>query len=636
MTQGEIPVLVQKTALQKAIEWFFLIICVITSIFHMYVAGFGGISATPHRVFHLMFMLVIIFLCMGGTKRPAWRWCIDITFSLLAVIISMQYMSAWLERTSFANFVGFVVPSTPEVIMGIIMIILVLEATRRTAGLVLVIVVLLFLLYAFFGQYLPGFLGHRGYSLNRIIGFLYLTQEGIYGTTTRISASFVILFVIFGAILEATGGGKVFIDIAYSLTGRFRGGSGKTAVVSSALMGMISGAPVANVVTTGPFTIPLMKRSGFPGHVAGAIEASASTGGMILPPIMGAAAFIMAENLGMSYARIAQAAFIPAILYFLCVFYMTDIMAIKYRVLGHPASELPKAKQVFIDGWYLILPLVVLVALIIWGFSVSYSAFWSILLALVVSHVNWKKRPGIMKILKALESGAKGATTVAGACAAAGIILGVINITGIGVRLSRIIIAFAGDNIIIAGGLTMVISLILGMGLPAVGVYMITAVLCAPALIHLGATELAAHMFVFYFGIMCNLTPPVALASYAAAGVAGSPLQKTAIAGFKMVVVTFLVPYFFLFSPLFLAQGATHLILLNFVFASVGLFIINSALMGYFKLYPLLVLERVFLFIGGMLIMQPVFFLALPGFALSVIVFGIYFYRGKKFQPKNP
>lgn len=634
MGQGEIPAIGQTviTTSQKVLGGIFLGFCVLTAVFHIYIAGIGAISATPQRALHLMLMLIAIFLCKGGTQRPAWRWVIDITFTLLVLGITLYYLAAWRYRTAYATFAGFIIPAPQEIIMGIIMIFLIMEATRRTTGMVLVIVVSCFLLYAFVGPFLPGFLGHQGYSLNRIVGFLYLTQEGIFGPPIGISANFVILFVIFGAILDATGGGKVFIDIAYSLTGRFRGGSGKTTVVASALVGLLSGSPVANVVTTGPFTIPLMKRSGFPGHVAAAIEASASTGGMILPPILGAAAFLMAENLGISYASIAHAALIPAVLYFFCIFYMTDVTAIKYRILGQPASELPRAKQVFIKGWHLILPLVFLVFMIVRGFSVSLSAFWAILLALVVSHINWKNRPGIMKIFKAMQSGVMGATTVASACASAGILLGIINITGIGVRLSRIIIAYSNDSLLIAGLLTMVISMILGLGLPVVAVYMIVAVLCAPALIGLGATELSAHMFVFYFGIMSNLTPPVALAAYAAAGIAGSPLQKTAITSFKMAIVTFLVPFFFLFSPLFLSQGPLPLVIFNFILAVIGLFIINSAIMGYFKMHPLFIVERVLLLVGGFLVMQPVFILALPGLALSVFIFWIYFRRGKKVE----
>jgi TRAP transporter 4TM/12TM fusion protein len=309
----------ELSKIQKIIKVLFLVFCVCTSLFHLYTAGIGVISATLQRVIHLALMMVVMFFCKGGLKRSVLRWVIDILCTLLVIAISVYYIRTWLDRTS--NMTGFVIAKDIEIVMGIIMILLVLEITRRATGYTLVIVTAFFIAYALFGSGLPGFLGHKGYSLNRIITYLFLVPEGIYGMPIKISANYIVLFVTFGAILETTGGGKTFIDLGYSLTGKFRGGSGKTAVVSSALMGTISGSSVANVVTTGPFTIPLMKRTGFPPEVAGAIEAIASTGGMILPPIMGSAAFLMAENLGASYAYIAKSALIPALLYYCCVFF---------------------------------------------------------------------------------------------------------------------------------------------------------------------------------------------------------------------------------------------------------------------------------------------------------------------------
>ena len=631
MSQPDNPGQLQETpkTSQKILKWIFLIICAGSTLFHLYTTGIGVIPATVQRVIHLMLIMIVIFFCMGGIKRSPVRWSIDVLCTLAAIFISVYYIHHWYQRT-FSATAGVIIATNFEIALGIIMVLLVLEITRRTTGWSLVVVVLVFLAYVFYGSNLPGFLGHRGYTLTRVITYLYLLPEGIYGLAIKISASFVVLFVTFGAILEATGGGQTFIDLGFALTGRFRGGSGKTAVISSALMGTISGSPVANVVTTGPFTIPLMKRAGFPPEVAGAIEAVASTGGMILPPVMGAAAFLMAENLGVSYAYIAKSAVIPALLYYLCIFFMTDLTAIKYNVMGQSKSELPVIKEVLKKGWHLMLPLVVLIGLIVYGKSVTYSAFWSIVLALVMSQLNFKNRTKFFNILKALQAGIMGSAAVAAACASAGIILGVINITGLGVRFSRIVIAFSNNNLFIACFLTMIISIILGMGLPAIAVYMITAVLCAPALIGMGATPLAAHMFVFYFGIMCNLTPPVALAAYAAAGISGSSINKTGYTAFRMAIVSFMVPYFFIYSQYFLMQGSVFLIILNFIFAAAGTWIISVVVTGHFKMHKLLPLERILLAIGGFLIVQPVFWLAAPGVVISGIVFWFYLKRGKK------
>jgi len=617
---------------QKVFGIFSLLFCVGTGLFHLYYSGYGHMSATILRAVHLALMLTVVFLFRGGKGRNLVSRILDVVLALAVLGISGYYIHIWLQRMSAGSFTGFVIPNSADIITGILMILIILEATRRTTGYTLVIVVILFLLYALFGSELPGFLGHKQYSLSRIVGFLYLTNEGIYGTPIAISSSFIVLFVIFGAILEQTGGGQAFIDLGFGLTGRFRGGSAKTSVVSSALFGSISGSPVANVVTTGAFTIPLMKRSGFPAHVAGAVEAVASTGGLILPPVMGSAAFLMAEYLGITYQKVAIAALLPAILYYACAFFMADLSAVRYGVLGHSKSELPRIPEILKRDWFTLIPLGVLIyLLLILGRSPTYSAYWSIVIAIVLSQLAAviRRRVPIRQLLAGIKSGVIGSTSVVAACASAGIIMGVVSITGLGPRFASIVIYLSGRSLLVAAFLTMIISIVLGTGLPAVAVYVLTAVLCTPALISLGVSPIAAHMFVFYFSIVSSLTPPVALAAYAAAGISGSSINKTGFTAFKMAIVAYFVPYFFLYSPLLLMKGPWHLIVLNMVLAILGTGVISIAVTGVLKTERLRIWERIVVFVGGFLLAFPEFWLALPGTALTAIGLGSYLHRAR-------
>ena len=424
---------------------------------------------------------------------------------------------------------------------------------RRSIGPELPIVAIIFLLYAYFGPKLPGLLGHRGYDLRRIIYHTYLTTEGIFGTPLSVSSTYVFLFILFGAFLDKTGVGKFFIDMAFSLTGHMRGGPAKTAVVASCLMGSISGSSVANTVTTGAFTIPLMKRVGYKPHFAGAVEAAASTGGQIMPPVMGAAAFIMAEFTGISYLEIIISAAIPAILYYLAVGTMVHLEACKLGLRGVSRAELPHTRDVLVKI-YLLLPVVFIIYFLVKGFTPFKAAYWGIigtvLIGIVDVIVNYllrhegqiNVRQYIVNMIDALADGARGSVSVAMACATAGIVVGVVTLTGLGLKVATLIIALAGGNLLLTLFFTMIASIILGMGLPTTAKYIVLATMAAPALTDLGVPLMAAHLFILYFGVIADVTPPVALAAYAGAGIAGANAMQTgftALVGFGRISNSF-------------------------------------------------------------------------------------------------
>jgi TRAP transporter 4TM/12TM fusion protein len=437
---------------------------------------------------------------------------------------------------------------------------------------VLPVVALVFLAYLFFGQYLPPSIGHRQYSLNRIVTILYFGTEGLFGSAIGVSSTIIIIFILFGSLLSASGGGKVFIDLAFALTGRYRGGAAKTAVLSSALMGTVSGSPIANVVTTGTFTIPLMKKSGYRAHVAGAVEAVASTGGQIMPPIMGAAAFIMAEYIGVPFSTVAWAAVIPAILYFVSIFIIVDVEALKNGIHGLPVAGLPRIRKTLREGWPLLAPLGLLLVLILSNYSVTYSVFYSTVLLMIVwlFRLKFNVKEFVRGLMYAFKDTIRSASSVVAACACAGIIVGTIQLTSIGLRLCALIEVMAQGYLLIALVFSMVVAVIMGMGLPTTVLYIILSVIIAPALVNLGAAKLQAHMFVFYFGCMSSITPPVALAAFGAAPIAKAPYTRIGWTAFRFGLVAFIIPYMFMFGPAIMFQGAWHEILMAFASSLVG------------------------------------------------------------------
>ena len=609
--------------LGRAIAWFMIV----GSLFHLYTGGFGLLSTMSQRSLHLMFMCVPVFFLFAsspkGAKKLLWY---DVLLGLLVLASSLYIFLTWSQQTMRVGDV-----SMWTLVFGAIMLVGVIEATRRTASSALAIIAALFLLYTYFGKYLPGGLAHRGYSLTRIIDFFYATSEGIYGMPIGVSASLVVLFVIFGAVLSVTGGGQFFIDSTFSLAGRWRGGTAKTAVVGSSLMGMISGSPIANVATVGTFTIPLMKRGGFSPNIAAAIEALSSSGGILMPPVMGAAAFIMAEYLGKSYNEVCISAIIPAVLYYACIFVIVDLKAVKEGLRGFSKEQLPDIKQVMKNGWHLILPIVALIGFLMIAWSPNKAVFWSIVILAIVSYFYRHTRLTLSRFLKAMEDGAKETIPIAVACAGAGIIVGSLGMTGLGVKFSSSLMALCHGSQIIALFLTMIASLILGMGMPATAVYILSAALLAPPLINLGVTPIAAHFFIFYFSVISCITPPVALTAYAAAGLAKTDPGKAGWTAFYYGILAYIIPYIFVYTPTLLWQGSLAWIIISFLFALIGVFSLGIALEGYL-FGKCSAVERVLFAVAGLLCVYAEIVSDIVGVVLLAVLIVLHRKRSPKLK----
>ena len=477
-------------------------------------------------------------------------------------------------------------PTTLDLLAGGIAIVVVLELTRRSNGWALVVVALLALAYALAGPYLPGVLAHRGYSPVRLIEHLYLSTEGIWGVPLGVSADFVYLFVLFGAVLDVAGGGELFIGLSTKIAGATRGGPAKTAALASALMGSLSGSAVANVVTTGSFTIPVMKRTGFSPRFAGAIEAAASSGGQLMPPIMGAGAFILATWTSIPYVRVALAAAIPAVLY-----YVALLTAIHFRALQRDLPASTGSAQPTLPRLHLLLPLGVIVVFLALGRSPMRAAYWGVLSAVILAMARAATRLDWDKAKQALLSAGSGTVQVAAACAAAGVVVGVASLTGIGLRMSEFIITLSGGQLPVALVLTALGAVILGMGLPTTAAYVVLAALGAPALTELGVSMLPAHLFIFYFGALSNVTPPVALAAYAAAGIAGGTPVRTAVTALSLAITGFVVPFMFVYGPPLILDGTVLAIVGSFITAAVGVAALAGAVIGFVRA-PLAIWER--------------------------------------------
>lgn len=476
-----------------------------------------------------------------------------------------------------------------------------------------------FLLYAYFGPFLPGFLAHRGYGIADIAEYMYLTTEGLYGIAIGVSSTYIILFIIFGAFLQKSGMGLLFNDIALTLAGSGKGGPAKVAVVSSAFLGSINGSAIANVVTTGAFTIPLMKKIGYEKNFAGAVEAAASCGGQILPPIMGASAFIMAEYLNMQYITIAICAIIPAVLYYCGIMIIVHIRAAKLGLTGLPKEELPRLSVTLKERGHLLIPLLGLVVILIKGYTPIFAATTSIILTIIISFLKKETRMSLKDMSQALENGARTALGVGMACAVVGLIIGVATLTGFGLKLAGIILMLGQGKLFLTLVLTMITCIILGMGLPSIPAYIITATMAAPALTKLGISPLAAHMFVFYFAILANLTPPVALAAFAGAGIAkGDPMQ-TGFQAVKLASAGFLVPYVFAYSPALLLIDSPWSSTLFFTLTTLlGILALGAALENH--LFASLTFpQRIAVFISSFLLIYPGYYISVCGAVILLL-----------------
>jgi TRAP transporter 4TM/12TM fusion protein len=607
------------------------------SLFQLYTAVFGVFTAQIQRTVHLGFALSLIFLLFPGNRKKKQKGKFQITwYDGILAILSIGVGAYWpLFFEDLVMSVGRL--TTLDFAVGLIAILLVLEATRRAVGLPIMIIAIIFVLYGIFGEYLPGFLSHRGLSLDRLVQTMFFTTEGILGTPLAVSSTFIFLFLLFGSFLIRTGVGQYFNDLSIAIAGRSIGGPAKVAIFSSALQGTISGSSVANVVTSGAFTIPMMKKLGYKKEFAGAVEASASTGGQLMPPIMGAAAFLMVEFIGngITYWDIAKAAAIPAILYFAGIWIMTHFEAKRLGLRGLTKEEMPSRKEVF-GKIYLLIPILAIVLLLMSNITVTHAALYSILISIVVGFINKAARMKFIDIVYALVDGARTALAVAAATAAAGIIVGIVTKTGLGLKLANGLIELSGGYLIPTLMLTMVAALILGMGSPTTANYVITSTIAAPAMILLGVPDLPAHLFVFYFGIIADITPPVALAAFAAAGVSGGEPIRTGIESSKLAIAAFIIPYIFVLSPELLMIDTTWMEVIWVVFtAMVGMIAIGAGVIGYW-MRAMHWLERILAVIVGLLLIYPESISDITGIIMFVVLLTLQYVwkRNNTSKPK--
>lgn len=605
------------TGMPMSIKKLAGVIAVAMALFHMYTGGMRLLPGMQQRAVHLAFALALIFLLYPegqGKEKGVAKRVFNFAFALCGLIAG-GYVYFQYEPLSFR--VGS--PNNWDIIVGLTLIILVLEASRRMLGWALPITAMVFLAYAAFGSYLPVIVRHSGYSFERIVTQVALTPEGIFGIALGVSASYVALFVILGAFLEEFQAGQLFINIALSLFGKMRGGPAKAAIGASSLFGMISGSQVANVVSTGVLTIPLMQRVGYKPEFAGAVEAAASTGGMFLPPVMGATAFLIAEVLQVHYFDVAAAAIIPALLYYVTLFIIVHLRAVKRDLKGIETDGLG-VKSLIKQKGHLLIPLLVLCYfLFVTRESPSKAAFWSVISCPLACMLRSNTRLNFRTVLNALIKGARLALVVASATATAGIIIGVINLSGLGLRLSGILIDLAGGNLFLLLILTMLSSIVLGMGLPPVASYIVLAVLAAPALVNLGVEPMAAHLFIFFFGTISAVTPPVALAAYAAAGVAKSNPTRTGLVAFRLTLAAFIIPYMFVYGPALIFKGSAGEIVMAVISALIGVTALAIALEGYLK-EPVQFISRLLYFAAALLLIKVGFLSDVIGFAVFVLV----------------
>ncbi|WP_213684315.1 TRAP transporter permease [Roseicyclus sp.] len=647
----------QMTAPQAQEPWIVLrviaVVGIVLSLFHLYAAGVQPLGLFYQRPIHLGFILVLCFLIYPvwgrGRARGALGWAIDGTLIAAGILVG-----AWLP-INIDIIANQIFPRSIDVWVGILTILVVLEGARRAVGLGMTIIGAFFIVYAFAGSrgelpfladWMPGIMNHRGYSLERVSSQMTLGAEGIFGIPLGVAATFIFVFVLFGAFLEVTGAGKFFIDLAYAATGKQRGGPAKAAVIASAGMGSISGSAIANVVTTGAFTIPLMKRLGYRPAQAGGIEAAASTGGQIMPPLMGAGAFLMSEFTRVPYVDIVLVSIFPAILYFGAVYLLVHIAAVKQGMTGLSAEELPSVRSVLAGGWHFLLPLVALVWLLVAGYSPMRVGFYAIaaIVAAASARALWVFfangptatgfvalcQRGIALTLQALELGARNAVAVSMACAVAGIIVGVVGLTGLGLKFSAMMIAFSGGNIVLALLLVLLASLILGMGLPVTAAYIVLIILVGPALTQeFGIPLLIAHLVVFWYSQDSNVTPPVALAGFAGAAIAGSKPMETSLQAWKYAKGLYLIPLFMVFNEEIILGGPLPLVIWSGAIAIIALVGFAAALEGFlWRAMPLW--SRALMVPGVVAVFWPSLTVEVAGVALIIALLALNWWGSKQ------
>ncbi|WP_180048964.1 MULTISPECIES: TRAP transporter permease [unclassified Acinetobacter] len=633
---------VTRINMSKSVTYFVAFVAIFYSLFHLFIT-FNPLPELIQRAAHVAIGLALIFL-LYPARQTSSRQHISLLDWFLALLSIFSFLYLWKEYQSIMTTRGGI-PNTLDIAFAIMSVVLVIEATRRVMGWMLPILSLIFLTYTFISHFdwMPDRLLTRPYTISDIFGHMYLKTEGLYSSAIGASVTFIFLFILFGAFLAKSGMGKLFNDLAMALAGHKQGGPAKVAVISSGFMGSINGTAVANVVGTGSFTIPLMKKIGYHKNFAGAVEASASVGGQILPPVMGASAFIMAETTGVSYGTIALAALLPALLYYLGVMAQVHFRAGKDDLKGVPKADLPKVKEVLKERGHLLIPILALVFFLFQNIPVSYAAVYTIVLTIFVAAIRKSTRMGVKDILDALVDGAKQSLSVMAACAVVGIIIGVVSLTSFGSVMTSSIMSLGAGSLFLTLFLTMIASMILGMGLPSIPAYIITATMAAPALANFDIPVLVAHMFVFYFGLFANITPPVALAAFAGAGIAGGDPMRTGFQALKLSLAGFIVPFLFVYNPAMLMIDTTNVAVnaREFAFPAwttivsitvtsvIGILALGSAVEGYFKTY-LNWFWRIFLGVGALCMIIPETITDIVGIIMVIIAITVNIITAKR------
>ncbi|MFJ8261031.1 TRAP transporter permease [Rummeliibacillus sp. NPDC094406] len=613
------------------------ILCFTLSAFSIYVNGFMNIQEMYRNAIFFTFITVLTFLLYPATKKSS---------RTKASIVDYVWVVLGLSGGLYILFNYYTIhnvkmsePTTVDYVFAFIAIVVLLEVARRAIGLFIPILSFIALFFAYFGPWFPGMFGHAGFTFKRILYRLYMTTEGIFGMTFSIATTYIVIFILFGAFLNSSGATRLFNDVAMAIAGQRRGGPAQVAVISSALTGMLSGSAVANVATTGTFTIPLMKKLGLKPRFAAAVEAAASTGGMIMPPIMGAAAFIMAGFLGVGYNVIVLAAIVPALLYYASLIIAIDIEAKKQGLKGISKENIPDVLQVIKERGILIIPIIVIIVTLMIGKTALFAGFAGIISSIVASWLTKDKtnRIDIKKATIALIEGARGAIQVSVACSVVGIIIAVITMTGLGSTLAYNIIELSGNNLAVILLLIMITSIVLSMGLPSTALYIVVAVTAAPALIEAGVNPIAAHFFVFWFGALSNITPPVALASYTAAGIARADAMQTSWTAVKLCLPGFLLPFMIVYNPALVTQTTTGDpaaivdVIIAFLTTLLGVFALSVATFNFFNI-KLKIIERIGMFIAAFLLIEPSILTGIAGGIVTIVVLATNITRAKKYR----
>ncbi|MFZ5634406.1 MAG: TRAP transporter permease [Bacillota bacterium] len=619
----------------KGSQWGIItsVVAIGLSLFQVWAATIGALPAIKLRAIHLALIMALIFLMYPGRmKAPKGRPTVPDLVLVLASALTGLYIVIRYDAFAFSGGMA----NATDYALGVLTMLLVLEAGRRSIGPFLPILGIIFLGYAYFGNYIPGTFGHPGYTVERIIDLMYLSTQGIYGVAIGVSATYIFLFILFGAFLGESGMATFINRVSMALAGHSPGGPAKVAVFASGLMGTINGSAVANVATTGAFTIPLMKSVGYRPYFAGAVEAVASTGGQIMPPVMGAAAFIMAEILNVPYATIMLSAIIPALLYYLACYVGVHLEAVKTGLKGLPREQLPRAREVLRERGHLVLPLIVIIYFLVAGYTPTFSAVTGIAATVAASMMRKSTRMSWRGLLAALDAGAKGAVTVAIACGVVGFIVGITSLTSFGIKLGDIIISMAGGNLMLTLVLSAITCIILGMGMPTTAVYIVAATMAAPALIKIGVLPIAAHLFAFYFGNISNITPPVALAAFTGAGIAGANPNQVGWTAVRLGIAAFIVPFMFVYSPQLLVQQGTPLeIIWAAVTAIIGVVLLGASGARFFIVSTTRP-EQVLLLIGALCLIKPGLITDIVGFGCLAAVFLLQRLRTRRKEALTP